>query len=141
MDSSNAIFGDTLQRLEQALDMRALRHRIISSNIANIDTPGYKAFDVVLKDASDSLERLKTPDEAPGPKHFPISGNSAEPQIVERSPAHSVSFRGDNNTVDLDIEMTNLSENSAMFEALARIVKHRFQALNDAITGGGGRQI
>ncbi len=137
MNSSCALFGNTFKGLEQALDMRAVRHRTIISNIANIDTPGYKAFDVFLREAAGSPGRLMEPDEAPDPRHFSLSGNASGYRILERSPAYSVSFRGDGNTVDLDREMTNLSENSLMFDALARIVKHRFQALNDAIYGGG----
>jgi flagellar basal-body rod protein FlgB len=47
---SKGIFGRTISMLEKVLDLRAMRHNLIVSNIANIDTPQYKAFDLVVEE-------------------------------------------------------------------------------------------
>ena len=58
------IFGGTIKILERSLDLRAERHNIILSNIANIDTPNYKAKDIVfeseLKKSMESNASLQT---------------------------------------------------------------------------------
>jgi flagellar basal-body rod protein FlgB len=48
--SSNHLFSETISYLERSLNLRSKRHRVLSANIANIDTPNYKAFDLVLAD-------------------------------------------------------------------------------------------
>lgn len=48
---SQGMFGGMISLLEDVLNLRSLRHKVIASNIANIDTPHYKAFDVMMEEA------------------------------------------------------------------------------------------
>ena len=109
------IFGGTIKILERSLDLRAERHNIILSNIANIDTPNYKAKDIVfeseLKKSMESNASLQTTQV----NHIPLgnTGNGEiRPAISETKPLY---IREDLNTVDIDKEMTKLSENNDLF--------------------------
>ncbi len=46
---SQGIYKGTLQLLERAMDLRSTKHNVVMSNIANMDTPNYKAFDVIIE--------------------------------------------------------------------------------------------
>ena len=130
--------------LDQALEGRARRQDLIASNIANIDTPFYKArdldFESYLKDAaSDIYKKQEKPLKTTNPKHFASDKKSflatslpAHQQLEIRAnakikgtifarDAHMV--RNDANTVDLDVETSEMSKNAAMVQALDGIVK------------------
>ena len=53
----NGIFNQTVSLLERSLDLRSMKHKSIVSNVANIDTPNYKAFDVMVEDELQRLNR------------------------------------------------------------------------------------
>jgi len=46
-----SLFGGSISALQKSLNMGSLRHKVLTANIANIDTPNYKAFEVVMEDA------------------------------------------------------------------------------------------
>ena len=77
---TKALFSGTVSVLEKVLDFRSRRHNIIISNIVNADTPGFKAFDIVMDEemgrstssASDAL-RL----ESTNPAHFSTADNNS----------------------------------------------------------------
>jgi flagellar basal-body rod protein FlgB len=113
--------------LEAGLSARALRQDLVSSNISNIDTPYYKARDVDFEtaliekkkeiygenSASNKLEMAQT-DKAhlDGATGF----DSSKSTIYLRD---GQSARNDGNTVDLDVETSELGKNAIMFNALA----------------------
>ena len=115
--------------LAKAMDYRALRADLISSNIANIDTPGYKSrdieFETSLKEEEDRLydvkshmlELAKTDS-----KHLnPLRDNENQTgTIFFRDGQDS---RNDGNTVDLDVETTELAKNRVMYDALTAALK------------------
>ena len=132
------IFSETISMLSKVLDLRSRKHSVIVSNIANIDTPNYKAFDLMVeaemnKDSGrrGELDVEKTHREHLSPRNR--GSNLASLQPAEPSP---FSLRGDGNTVDLDRSMTNLAENSLMYNAAARLIYKKFQGLKTAIQGG-----
>ena len=132
------IFSETISMLSKVLDLRSRRHSVIVSNIANIDTPNYKAFDLLVEAEmnkaarrSGSLNVEKTHREHISPKY--TDSNQLSLKQVEPSP---FSLRGDGNTVDLDRSMANLAENSLLYNTAARIIYKKFQGLKAAIQGG-----
>jgi flagellar basal-body rod protein FlgB len=136
---SNGIFSPTVSLLQRALDLRSQRHRAIVSNIANIDTPNYKSFDVLVEEA---LQR-KTPDRptgAPMARSHPLHRNGVPSAVnadVRRiEDGDPTGFRGDGNTVDLDREMAKLASNQLYYDAAAQIVAMKFRSLKTAISGG-----
>lgn len=139
MGDTNGIFSG-IKVVEQALDLRAQRHTLIASNIANIDTPNYKAFDLVIEEAMKTavgqgheVELTRTQ-----PGHLPTRG-SLDPAHAASVDAQSATVRKDNNSVSVDKEMTALSENNLLYNALAQIVAKKFEGLRLVIQGSSGR--
>lgn len=118
---------DTL--LKQALNYRATRQDMIASNIANADTPFYRPRDIsfedtlvakkaaILKDNSKELKMAQTNSGHLKPKN---ETNSMLPTTFFRD-GHMA--RNDGNSVDIDVETTEMAKNSTMFKAL--IEAHR----------------
>lgn len=132
------LFSDPLpQMLKKALDFQSMRHTIISSNIANVDTPGYKAVDIEfekeLRSAIGSEDRLSM--KPTHPKH--IGGREKDfegirPKIVSE---RGVS-RLDGNNVDIDKEMTKLAENQLMYSAVIRALTNKGELIKYVIDQG-----
>ena len=125
--------------LQKTLDFRTQRQDLLASNIANKDTPGFKAEDMVFEK---SLEKALHAEE-PGPlkttdvKHFD-GRNTPALELVKAQRIHSASpFPDfDGNTVDLDREMAKMAENQLMYNASIRMLSHKFKMLKTAITEG-----
>ncbi len=137
MDSKE-IFGGSLRILEKSLDLRSRRHNLIASNISNMDTPGYKGFDILVDEELNKISgkskgiRL----EMTNPAHLPISKafvGDIEYRMEQVSP---VNMRGDGNTVDIDKEMTKMAENTLLYNASAQILSKKFLALKTVIKDG-----
>ena len=132
------LFSKTLPLLERTMDLRARRHDAIVSNISNQDTPNYKAFDVLVEEAL-----AKSDSESPAHKmvrthemHFrPVKTEGPDP-VFTRRPSSPYDLRGDGNSVDIDKEMTRMTENHLMYNATAQIVSRKFASLLDVIKGG-----
>ncbi len=112
------------QLATDALDYRAARQDMISSNIANADTPNYKPRDIRFEDAlrakraeifNDNKGQLKLAQT--DTKHLAPEKESAsiKPTLYYRD-GHMA--RNDGNSVDIDVETTEMSKNSVMFNAL-----------------------
>ena len=134
------IFDKTTNALGASLNYRLLRNNVTSSNIANAETPGYKAKAVEFEDALaravdlDGQNSLTTSD----PEHFAM-GTSAigkERVTVEDNPDAEVN--NDGNTVDLDKEMSTLAENSILYKAALTLINKKMAMLKYGI-GDGGR--
>jgi len=137
MDSKE-IFGGSLRILEKSLDLRSRRHNLIASNISNMDTPGYKGFDILVdeelskisgKSKGISLERTN-------PAHLPVSKSFAGDIKYNMEPVSSFDMRGDGNTVDIDKEMTKMAENTLLYNASAQLLSKKFAGLKAVIKGG-----
>lgn len=131
------IFGGVISLLSRVLDARAMRHEILAANVANADTPGYKAVDLVFEEelqravrAGGGLGMTRT-----HPRHLlPMGATDRTLGRVEASP--SPSRRMDGNTVDMEREMVKLVENSLMYEATAQMLAKKFRGLRDVIREG-----
>ena len=132
------IFSGTIPLLEKALDLRSIKHNLIISNVANMDTPNYKAFDIVIKEelekAMGAGKNIKL--EKTGPGH--LSGRETCPGNVKSRAAGTQQFtmKGNGNSVDIDREMANLAENNLMYNALAQIISRKFEGLKNVIKEG-----
>lgn len=121
-----------------ALVLRAERQRLIASNIANADTPGFVARDLNFSQA------LRAATEGTSP----LAGSSVSHQGHMPLPAaqtsHSTVALGysvqsqpslDNNTVDLDRERANFVDNSVRYEATLRFINGQAKGMLSAIQG------
>lgn len=117
----------TMQALATALNFRQMREKLITSNIANAETPGYKAKRLEFEDALakaldfEKTNSLKVSDE----KHFNVGGggfDNLEPEVFE-DPNGIVSENG--NTVDRDAEMARLAENEVLYNASVQLLNKK----------------
>jgi flagellar basal-body rod protein FlgB len=133
-----SVFDETIATLQKTLNAGSLRHKVLTSNIANIDTPNYKAFEVVMEDTLKRNNRLSGPIELvrTRPRHFSGRYSSSSPLKIKAADAPAINLRADGNTVDLDRTMGKLAENTILYRTAAQIIKNKFQGLKNAIQGG-----
>jgi flagellar basal-body rod protein FlgB len=115
------LIDTTTQGLAATLTLHQRRQDILAANIANVDTPGFRAHDLDFKKAlgeafTAALEQREAPTAAP----------------IEDGTAPA---KADGNTVDLDLEMTKLGANGGQYVTLAKILGKRITLLRQAIEG------
>jgi flagellar basal-body rod protein FlgB len=108
--------------LERYMDLASTRQALITSNIANVDTPGYKTRDI---DFSGELARAMQGD----------GSVSTEPVVHEVA---GLTERPDGNNVSVDRESLMLSQVQLQFSAAEQLLKAQFKNLNLAINEGNG---
>ena len=117
---------------EQSLRLRNQRTEILASNIANADTPGYKAKDIdfrsVLKQQTVQPSRLQ----ATNPKHFQNAEIGKSTAYVQFSNSGQPTLDG--NTVDVQQEQLKFASNSARFEATMRFLNGKITSIEKALT-------
>ena len=135
----------------KALVLRAERQRIIASNIANADTPGYVARDINFKEAlsqqirSDSNElsnasqrpTFKESNMTTHPGHIALSGLSSSQLTGGSDLAYTIQSQPsvDGNSVDLDRERANFVDNSVRYESTLRFINGQAKTILSAIQG------
>lgn len=126
-----------------ALSLRSERQRVIASNIANSDTPGYAARDINFKEAMASATGQGGPTLAlatssgRNPAHIPIPGNSGAAGGTPASMGYTVQTQPamDNNSVDLDRERANFVDNAVRYESTLRFISGYSKTILSAIQG------
>jgi flagellar basal-body rod protein FlgB len=122
----------------QALMVESRRTELLASNLANADTPNYKARDIDFKQAlaaagapsSSSLALLTT---QAGHQNTPSGASAAaEPGVEYRVPMAPAL---DGNTVDEQLEQSAFAENSVRYQATLTILNSKLRSLMTAITG------
>lgn len=126
---------DGVERLHSALDYHLSRHNLLTSNLAHIDTPGYKPVDLERANTGFS-GALHVALEATHAGHMTSgtagSANSAG-RVVEDPGA---SAGGDNNGVDLDREAVKIATNQLRYDMLAQLVSSQLASLSWAASDG-----
>ena len=120
--------------LGKMLDRAALNQKVISPNVANVGTPGYRRLGVTfgdeLKNAMNSgADKLKRTN----PKHLPSTGSlkNVKPEVVMVDDGY---FNGINN-VNIDREMVEIAKNQLDFNTAAKLMSLKFSQLRTAIRG------
>lgn len=101
--------------LERYMDLLSARQKLVASNIANADTPGYKTRDIDFQ------------------TEFRNAIDPARPQVAEVS---GLKTKNDGNNVNIDRESRLLAENDIRFSIATSLMKTRFKTLRAAIEGG-----
>jgi flagellar basal-body rod protein FlgB len=116
------LFGKTFDLLSDMLDLRAKRHKVLTSNVANIDTPNYEPrdldFEKALKGAAASRLAMQRTDE----RHLPAAAPGQDFSVVTTG-----------QKVSLDKEMVNLAENHLMYNTTVELLVRKFKSLNSVI--------
>ena len=130
-----------MQRLTQVLDfqsqalmLRAERQRLVASNIANADTPGYQARELDFANALRAATRMAPAAEVPAVTHaahdaLPLGQDEAPGLLYARNSQDAV----DRNTVDLDRERATAVDNSVKYEATLRFINGSVRSMLDAM--------
>jgi flagellar basal-body rod protein FlgB len=133
------LFDKTTRALGASVNLRQVRNNVISSNIANAETPGYQAkkvdFEEALSRALD-LEGIQAPDGLTE-GHYPVSHGSLSRVKADIYENPDVNVANDGNTVDLEKEMSSLAENSIMYKAAIQLINKKMAALKYAVSEGG----
>lgn len=117
------LFDRTFQGVARTLTLLQQRHEVLASNLANVETPGFRARDLDFGSALAEAFEARPP--------TPVAGG-LPPAVVEDADAPP---RADGNTVDLDLQMARLSSNGGRYTALARLLGQRIALLRQAIDG------
>lgn len=119
--------------LEKSLDASSQRQRVISNNVANVDTPNFKRSDVDFQKVLG--QALGEPGEAlalkvTSPMHIPGADSAAQSGVVTDQ---SSTFRTDGNNVDIDREMANVAENGLYYNSVTQAVSSQLGLLRMVI--------
>lgn len=131
MDPSRLI-DQTTHLIQANMDRRSTSQRLISRNLANVDTPGFRGsnleFQTQLRAALEggvvppSMSRTD-------PRHLPVEPPAP---FSQAKPVYK-----DTGPVQLDIEMSRLAENNIMFNAMVQLLTKKYSILKNAINEGG----
>ena len=121
---------------ETALQLRAQRQQLIASNIANADTPGYKARDIDFRAALDSAQGGRTVASGlarTSARHLTgaAGGVAAAPALYRATVQASI----DGNTVDMDVERAHFADNALRYEANLTFISGQIKTMLAAIQG------
>lgn len=127
----------------KALVLRADRQRVIASNIANADTPGYVGRDINFKDAMNSAldaSALTMKPNAPksggrNPHHIALQAQTASLGTSALAYTTQTQPSLDGNSVDMDRERANFVDNSVRYEATLRFINGQSKTILSAIQG------
>ncbi|QEL63486.1 flagellar basal-body rod protein [Oryzomicrobium terrae] len=122
---------------ESALGVLAKRQSIIASNIANADTPQYKAVDIdfasALHDALANAHHTPVALNLTAASHIPAHGNTAPfPDTLRYHQPYQASVDG--NTVEMDVERSKFSENAVRYEFAVQQVGSEFKEMIQMFT-------
>ena len=134
------LFDPTISALNQNLNLRLENQNVISGNIANADTPGYKAkamsFEQAMRDAMETGGNLKL--ETGDAQHIGSGGAEAVRADVYDDPNGVESLDG--NTVDRSAEMAKMKENEILYNASIEALRKKLGMLEYGISEGGGNK-
>jgi len=136
---NNSISDQSIALLQKVLDLRASNEKVIASNIANSETPGYApsrlAFEDELRQAVGNNKEsvvLKTTNN----RHIAIGGQNIEGVQGRIFKEEDTTGIGDQNGVDLDHEMLALAKNELLYETAAQLLKKKLTLRKYIIQGG-----
>ncbi|HEY3083489.1 MAG TPA: flagellar basal body rod protein FlgB [Chloroflexota bacterium] len=140
------LFGDTASRaLRTALGGLQLRQQTVANNVANVDTPGFRAQEVSFEEQLRA--ELAAPQRQPrltrlgltttNERHIPLEPQARRSETqLQVTESLDGTLRNDGNTVDIDREMSRLAETQISYNALAQVQISRFANLRNAIREG-----
>jgi len=111
-------------KLFEQLNFRGERQKVISSNIANINTPGYKTKELVFEDElNNSITNNNLQMKTTNSRHM-VNSNSfltnSNPKLME---VENLEEQNDGNNVNLDTQMSEMSKNKVLFDAIQSSIK------------------
>lgn len=118
--------SDIFNTLERQIHAANVRHGVIASNIANVDTPGFKARDVKFDEA---LETATIVLRKTDPSHM----GHGEDAAGEKVTADTRPSWGDGNNVELDVEVAKMTENAVFFQTAVTLLSTNIRMFKTAL--------
>jgi flagellar basal-body rod protein FlgB len=125
------LFDQAIDRLARGLEFASRRHEVLTRNVANLETPGYRARDVEFGDFLAAVRPVAIDGTTPAPLRAALPGEP-EAHVVYASDGAA---REDGNDVNLDRQMARLAENTLFNHTLVNLLTARFNAMKQAISG------
>jgi flagellar basal-body rod protein FlgB len=124
------MFDDMLiTGLQQALNRSSLTQKVIAQNIANVDTPNYKAQELSFNQTlTNALSAEKT-----DPRDFSFSTEDQGRIVTDNSTA----LQNNGNNVDIDKEMVNMAKNQLNYQAYTEAISRKLNQYNIVLGGSG----
>ncbi len=119
-----------INSIQKSLEIASLRQDVIASNIANADTPGYKAKHIPFKNVLD-LENNNIELKITNKRHIQLQNNFS---YLIKPENNDYIEKNDKNNVKLDTEMTLLAKNTIIINALTAFEKYKFNQYKDIIS-------
>lgn len=127
---------DSVEHLRGALDYHLSRHNLLASNLAHIDTPGYKPVDLErVPGKREFAGALHVALEATQPGHI-ASNHGAAPTVGKVIDDPGAAAGGDGNGVDLDREAVKIASNQMRYDMLAQLASSELASLAWAANDG-----
>ena len=128
-------FGKTFHALEKAISIAQQRNAIISSNISNLDTPGYKTKDINFKsELARALEtNHKTDLTRTDPRHISMQMNGDQMMETFEDQGEWNGY----NWANIDTEMTKLTENNLVYRTAVEALLRKMNLMKEVIREGG----
>jgi len=137
----DTVFGTSIQLLGKSIDLRSKNQNLISSNIANAETPNYTPKALVFEEELQGALKSGKKRESAGitnSRHIPLKGGTSRLQNVTgrvvETPAKTPGKDG--NSVELENEMSRMLENQVMFNASVQILAKKFEGIKTALREG-----
>ncbi|CEA04443.1 flagellar basal body rod protein FlgB [Lysinibacillus sp. BF-4] len=127
------LFGGTIRSLESGLTYASTKQKVIAQNIANVDTPNYKAKDVSFKRMLAQQQQAVMHANRTDARHFDFTFNKSTPGVYSYT---NLRYRANGNGVDMDKQQAELAENVIYNNALIERLNGKFRTLNTVIKGG-----
>lgn len=126
--------------LSQALNAYSLRHKVISSNVANIGTPGYKAKAVEFENTlNKEMAKSSIGNSVTNRRHIELSssGSAGSASIVDATADHfsEEEKKSGINDVDIDMEMAEMAKNQIRFKYVSKLLGESFRGIQKSIRG------
>lgn len=131
------VVSNNINLISQGLDGALNRHKMLSNNIANVDTPNYKRKDVDFITALRNQFGQKSSLSLATTDNNHIVGSKKANKSFESPFLKNTSYRNDKNNVDIDVEMGEVAKNGIYYNTLSRQINTQFIILKDVINKGG----
>jgi len=127
-------FANALGIHEKALSVRVERAEVLANNLANADTPGYKARDIdfkaILAGQAEAMSRTQIDMARTNARHISVGQAESQAELLYRKPSQPAV---DGNTVDTQIETAEFMKNTLQFQSSFQFLNGKFKSLSSAI--------
>ncbi len=117
------LFNKTIEMLSAILDFRSERNKVIASNIANIDTPGYKPKELVFKKQLENFIDNGTE----------VTMTKTDKRHLSEQSSHTFEVIKSEEAVKIDNEMEKLAENNLMYNLAVELMARKFKGLDSVL--------